>query len=84
MEGNDVKKKQANFWLGLLIGAAISSIVSLLYAPYSGAETRALIGEKVKKTRDRATDTVDRAKLKLSELGHKAAAKSEELQSRVQ
>lgn len=81
MEEKNVRKSHGNFWLGLLIGALISAVVSLLYAPRSGSETRALIGEKAKKARDRAADTIDRTKSKISELKGKTADKAEELQS---
>jgi len=36
-----------SFGLGVLAGAVVGGVVALLYAPKSGKDTRAFIGEKV-------------------------------------
>ncbi len=44
------------FLVGFLVGAMSGAVVALLFAPQSGEETRALIGEKSIELRDRAVE----------------------------
>lgn len=83
MEDRNIKKKRSNFWLGLLIGMVISSIVSLLYAPRSGAEMRTAIKQKATETSNRTVDMINKARSKMAELKNKTEKKAEEFQSRA-
>ena len=51
-EGNDSTNKVVFF----LVGGAIGAAIALLFAPKSGAETRALIGDKAREGRDYLTN----------------------------
>lgn len=53
------REEWASFGLGMLGGAVIGGVVALLYAPKSGKETRALIGEEVGKVKDVVGEKVD-------------------------
>jgi gas vesicle protein len=44
------------FLVGFLVGAVSGAVVALLFAPQSGEETRALIGERSIELRDRAVE----------------------------
>ena len=68
MEEREIIVKNGSFGTllsGFLIGGLIGATVALLAAPQSGAETRAMIGDKASEWRDRAvdmaSDTRDRA-----------------------
>ena len=52
-------KTLAGFGIGLLAGAVIGGVITLLYAPKSGKETRQLI-------KDKTTEVVDTLKEKTS------------------
>ncbi|MBV5303405.1 MAG: YtxH domain-containing protein [Chlorobium sp.] len=43
------------FW-GVAIGAAVGTVMGLLFAPYKGRETQQIISGKVKSMLDKATD----------------------------
>jgi gas vesicle protein len=45
------------FLVGFLVGALSGAVVALLFAPQSGEETRALIGERSIELRDKAVET---------------------------
>jgi len=44
------------FLVGFLVGALSGAVVALLFAPQSGEETRAMIGERSIELRDRAVE----------------------------
>jgi len=44
------------FLVGFLVGAVSGAVVALLFAPQSGEETRAIIGERSIELRDRAVE----------------------------
>jgi len=83
MEGNNAKSGVSCFFVGMLAGLVMGGVATLLYAPRSGSETRAVIREKAQDTRDRTMHMVDQAKSKVSELRGKSEQKAEELASRV-
>jgi gas vesicle protein len=49
------------FLVGFLVGAVTGGVVALLFAPQSGEETRALIGERSIELRDKAVETSKQA-----------------------
>ena len=83
MEDNMRRGGGANFWIGMLVGLAIGASVSMLYAPKSGAETRAMIKERARMVGENATNTFNRAKSKIAEWRGKAEEKAEEMQSKA-
>jgi len=77
MDENEMKRSGTAFWIGMLVGVIIGSVVSLLYAPKSGAETRAALKERAKDIRERFS----KAKSKAGELKEKAEKNTEEMES---
>ena len=47
---------------GFLVGAAVGAGVALLFAPKSGKETRAWLGDKTREVKGKLGDAYDRAK----------------------
>jgi gas vesicle protein len=83
------------FLIGFLIGGLTGAAVSLLFAPQSGEETRALIREKAIELGDKASETAEEAysraeaaamdaRAKADELAKLAKARAEELQRKGQ
>ena len=83
MEDSNLRRSDGNFWIGMLVGLAVGASVSMLYAPKSGAETRAMIKERAKQVGEKTTDTFNRAKSRIAEMRGKAEEKAEELQSKA-
>lgn len=52
----------SGFALGLILGTAIGIGIGLLYAPYTGDETRAILRDKAGEFGDRAEEFADRVK----------------------
>lgn len=50
------KKTLVGFGIGLLAGAAIGGAIALLYAPRSGKETRASLGETARILKEKGSD----------------------------
>ncbi len=50
------------FW-GAAIGAAVGTVMGLLFAPYKGRETQQIISGKVKSMLDKATDLYESSEL---------------------
>jgi gas vesicle protein len=67
------------FLVGFIVGGLTGAAVSLLFAPQTGEETRALIHDKAIELRDRASETVEEARLKAEEALKEAKVKTEEL-----
>jgi gas vesicle protein len=85
----------SSFLLGFIIGGLTGAVVSLLLAPQSGEETRAIIREKAIELKDKASETVEEAyaraeaaaveaKARAEELAQVAKARAEEMQRRGQ
>lgn len=69
----------SSFLLGFIIGGLTGAIVSLLLAPQSGEETRAVIRDKAIELKDRASETMDEAYARAEEAAAEARARAEEL-----
>ncbi len=67
------------FLVGFVIGGLSGAIVSLLFAPQSGEETRALIKDKSIELRDKAQMTAEEALARAEQLAADARARAEEL-----
>ncbi len=79
-----------SFLAGFAIGGLVGAVISLLFAPQSGNETRTVIREKAYEIRDKAEDAYDdtyakaeaaasQARIKLEELAHLSKDKASEL-----
>ena len=82
------------FLVGFIVGGLAGAVVSLLFAPQSGEETRALIRDKSIELRDRASQTAEEAlahaeaaaaeaRVRAEELAREARTRAEELAREV-
>lgn len=67
------------FLVGFIVGGLTGAVVSLLFAPQSGEETRALIRDKGIELRDRAAETAEEALARAEAAAAEARARAEEL-----
>lgn len=67
------------FLVGFLVGGIAGAVVSLLYAPGSGEETRTVIKEKAIELKDKTTETAEEAYRKAEIAANEAAAKAQSL-----
>lgn len=67
------------FLIGFLVGGITGAVVSLLYAPKSGDETRTVIKEKAIELKDKTALTAEEAYRKAKQAANEAAAKAQEL-----
>jgi len=67
------------FLVGFIVGGLTGAVVSLLFAPQSGEETRALIRDKSIELRDRAAETAEEALARAEGAAAEARARAEEL-----
>lgn len=67
------------FLIGFVIGGLTGAAVSLLLAPQSGQETRALIKEKAIELQDRASETAEEAYRQLEAAAAEARERADEL-----
>ena len=79
--------KGFSFVAGAVIGAAAGTIIGILVAPRSGAETRAMAADLANDAWDNARDMyeqgVDQAKSAASDFGPMVDAKTDELRAKV-
>lgn len=68
-----------SFLVGFIIGGLTGAVVSLLFAPQSGEETRALIRDKSIELRDRAADSAEEALARAEAAAAEARTRAEEL-----
>jgi gas vesicle protein len=71
------------FLVGFLVGAVSGAVVALLFAPQSGEETRAIIGERSIELRDKAVETSKQYYDQASEVAGKYAGQAEEYATKV-
>ena len=64
-DNNDNAGGGAGFWTGFVVGGMVGAIAGILFAPKSGEETRALIGEKTGEWRDRAEELAESAQYRI-------------------
>ena len=67
------------FLVGFIVGGLTGAVVSLLFAPQSGEETRALIRDKSIELRDMASQTAEEALARAEAAAAEARARAEEL-----
>ena len=67
------------FLVGFIVGGLTGAVVSLLFAPQSGEETRALIRDKSIELRDKANETAEEAMARAEAAAAEARARAEEL-----
>jgi gas vesicle protein len=67
------------FLVGFIVGGLTGAVVSLLFAPQSGEETRALIRDKSIELRDRASETAEQALARAEAAAAEARNRAEEL-----
>jgi gas vesicle protein len=67
------------FLVGFIVGGLTGAVVSLLFAPQSGEETRALIRDKSIELRDRAAETAEEALSRAEAAAAEARVRAEEL-----
>ena len=67
------------FLVGFIVGGLTGAVVSLLFAPQSGEETRALIKDKGIELRDKASVTAEQALAKAEAAAAEARARADEL-----
>ncbi len=67
------------FLVGFIVGGLTGAVVSLLFAPQSGEETRALIKDKSIELRDKAQVTAEEALSRAEALAADARKRAEEL-----
>ena len=67
------------FLVGFIVGGLTGAVVSLLMAPQSGEETRALIKDKGIELRDKAVVTTEEALAKAEATAAEARARADEL-----
>ncbi len=68
-----------SFLVGFIVGGLTGAVVSLLFAPQSGEETRALIRDKSIELRDRAADTAEEALARAEAAAAEARTRADEL-----
>jgi len=69
----------ASFLVGLVVGGLTGAVVSLLFAPQSGEETRALIRDKSIELRDRAAESAEEALARAEAAAAEARVRADEL-----
>jgi gas vesicle protein len=67
------------FLVGFIVGGLAGAVVSLLFAPQSGEETRALIKDKGIELRDKASVTAEEAIARAEAAAAEARARADEL-----
>jgi gas vesicle protein len=72
-----------DFLAGFLVGALVGAAAALLFAPYSGEETRTLIRDKGLELKEQADDLGTEARRRAEEVQAQAREKASGLQSQV-
>jgi gas vesicle protein len=72
-----------SFVIGFLVGAVTGAVVSLLFAPQTGEETRVMIKERGIEIADKASETAQSAKTSADELAKKGQTVFEDSKTKV-
>ena len=75
---------KGKFALGALVGAAAGVVAGVLTAPKSGKETRADIKRKAGEIKEDATEVVDKAKTKATDVAGEVREKAEGYRDRAE
>lgn len=67
------------FLVGFIVGGLTGAVVSLLFAPQTGEETRALIKDKSIELRDKASQGAEEALARAEQLAGEARTRADEL-----
>jgi gas vesicle protein len=67
------------FLVGFIVGGLTGAVVSLLFAPQSGEETRALIKDKSIELRDKASQSAEEAFARAEQMAGEARTRADEL-----
>lgn len=67
------------FLVGFIVGGLTGAVVSLLFAPQSGEETRALIKDKSIELRDKAATSAEAALARADELAKELRVRGKEV-----
>ena len=89
------KSKFGSFFTGLVLGGLTGAVVSLMYAPQSGEDTRVLIRDRstelkdkalttAEETKERAEDVLEQTRTRAIEFGHRGQELIEEQRHRVE
>jgi gas vesicle protein len=73
----------ASFMLGILTGAAVGAAVALLFAPKSGTEIRAQLGEQYRGLADRVGEQTESLRATASQLADQGRERIEELSGQL-
>lgn len=73
----------ANFMLGILTGALVGAGVALLFAPKSGTEMRAQLGEQYRGIADRVGEQTESLRATAEQLREQGREKIQELSSQL-
>ena len=71
------------FLVGFIVGGLTGAVISLLFAPQSGEETRAMIRDKSIELRDKAAQTAEEALARAEKLAAEARTRADELAQEV-
>lgn len=67
------------FVIGFVVGGLTGAAVALLFAPQSGAETRAMIRDKAIELKDKASETIEETYTRAESAAREARLRADEL-----
>jgi gas vesicle protein len=70
-----MSEKGSGFAVGLVLGTAVGVTLGILYAPHSGAETRAMLRGRIDDAKERAEEIVAEARERAKKIVEDARGK---------